>query len=60
MKKMAALSIVLMVPTMIASFYGMNVAVAFQNEPYMFEVIIVGSLVLSIALYVFLRKIRWF
>lgn len=60
MKKMAALSIVLMVPTMIASFYGMNVAVAFQNEPYMFEVIIIGSLVLSIALYVFLRKIRWF
>lgn len=60
MKKMTAVSIVLMVPTLIASFYGMNVQIAYGNHPYVFWMIIGCSMLLSCILYVFLRKIRWF
>lgn len=60
MKKMTAVSIVLMVPTLIASFYGMNVEISYGNHPWVFWLIIGGSLLLSSILYIFLRKIRWF
>ncbi len=60
MKKMTAVSIVLMVPTLIASFYGMNVSISYGNNPYVFWLIITGSFLLSAILYIFLRKIRWF
>lgn len=60
MKKMTSLSMVLMVPTMIASFFGMNVAIPGEDRPMAFVIIILGSFVLSAILYVFLRKIRWF
>lgn len=60
MKRMTAVSIVLMVPTLIASFYGMNVSVAGGNDPRAFWAIIAGSLLLSFMLYQFLRRIHWF
>ncbi len=60
MKKMTAVSIVLMVPTLIASFYGMNVRVYLDNNPYAFWMIIAFSMVLSSLLYLILRKIHWF
>lgn len=60
MKKMTAVSIVLMVPTLIASFYGMNVEITYGNHPYVFWMILGGSLLLSSILYVVLKKIRWF
>ena len=60
MKKMTAVSIVLMVPTLIASFYGMNVEITYGNHPYVFWLILGGSLLLSSILYVVLKKIRWF
>lgn len=60
MKKMTAVSIVLMVPTLIASFYGMNVQISYGNHNYVFWLIIGFSMFLSTMLYLFLRKIRWF
>ncbi len=60
MKKMTAVSIVLMIPTLVASFYGMNVAITYGNNPYVFFLIVGGSLMLSGILYFWLRKIKWF
>lgn len=60
MKKMTAVSIVLMVPTLVASFYGMNVDITYGNHPWVFWLIIAGSMILSLLLYVILKKIRWF
>lgn len=60
MKKMTAVSIVLMVPTLIASFYGMNVRISYGDHDYVFWLIIGCSMLLSSILYLFLRKIRWF
>lgn len=49
MKFLTAITIILAVPTMIASFYGMNVDLPFQNSPYGFGVIVLVSATLAIA-----------
>ena len=51
MKLLAAITIVLAIPTMIAGFYGMNVDSAgmpFADSPFGFLIVIVLSLVLCI------------
>ena len=61
MKRMTSISIILMVPTLIASFYGMNVLdIAFANIPGAFLIVVCGAFLLAIATYLLLRKIRWF
>lgn len=59
MKKMTGVSIVLMLPTLIASFYGMNVAIGYGGAAWAFPVIVIGSFALAIVLYFILRKINW-
>ncbi|HPZ08015.1 MAG TPA: magnesium transporter CorA family protein [Candidatus Eremiobacteraeota bacterium] len=48
MKFLAAITIILAIPTMISSFFGMNVVVPLPTHPHGFIIIIIGSLVLSI------------
>jgi magnesium transporter len=43
MKQLASISIILMLPTLIASIYGMNVALPFQDNPFAY----LGTLTLS-------------
>lgn len=59
MKKMTSVSIILMLPTLIASFYGMNVAVAFGDKQFAFWGIICFSLVLAFMIYLWLKRIKW-
>lgn len=59
MKKMTSISIILMLPTLIASFYGMNVAVAFGSGGGAFWKIIAFSIGLALLSYLLLRRIRW-
>lgn len=59
MKKMTAVSIVLMFPTLVASFYGMNVTISYGSYPYLFWIIVGGSLLISCLLFVLLKKFRW-
>lgn len=59
MKKMTSVSIILMLPTLIASFYGMNVTVAFDSDPAAFWEIIGFSMALALLIYLWLRKIKW-
>lgn len=59
MKRMTAVSIVLMIPTLVASFYGMNVEVPMSHWPLGFWAIVAGSLLLSIIIYLILRRSRW-
>lgn len=60
MKRMTSLSIVLTIPTMIASFYGMNVDVYLDKSPYAFVFIIAGAILISAFAFFLFRKIRWF
>lgn len=59
MKTMTSVSVILMVPTLIASFYGMNVEVWFSNSPWAFGGIILLSFALSAIAWYFIRRARW-
>lgn len=59
MKRMTSISIILMLPTLIASFYGMNVAVWCGGASHAFGVIVLSSFLLACAVWFWLRKIRW-
>ncbi len=60
MKRMTSLSITLMIPTLIASFYGMNVDIHIGKSPYAFILIVLLSAALSAGTFVWFRKIKWF
>ncbi len=60
MKALAALTIILNMPTIVASFYGMNVALPGEGQPYAFLTVIGLSLGLTaLATYVFYKR-NWF
>lgn len=61
MKRMTSITIILMVPTLVASFYGMNVkGLAFAEASASFYIVIVIALVLTVVTYLLLRHIKWF
>ena len=60
MKRMTSLSITLMVPTLIASFYGMNVNIHLERYPHAFVFIVLFSAALSALIFVWFRRIKWF
>ena len=60
MKRMTSLSITLMIPTLIASFYGMNVDIHLESFPHAFIFIILLSAILSAVTFVWFRRIKWF
>jgi len=60
MKFLTSVTIILMLPTLVASFYGMNVGLPLQNSPYAFLLILIFSLAISfVVVLVFLKK-NWF
>ena len=60
MKALAALTIVLNLPAIVAAFYGMNVALPGEGQPYAFLTVIGISLGLTaVATYVFYKR-NWF
>ncbi|MCM1006136.1 MAG: magnesium transporter CorA family protein [Prevotella sp.] len=60
MKRMTSISITLMIPTLIASFFGMNVKMYLTQEWWSFAVIILISAVLSLLSVVWFKRIKWF
>lgn len=60
MKRMTSISIILMVPTLIASFFGMNVITYAEELPHGFITIVFCSLILSATAFFIFRKIKWF
>ncbi|MCM1369206.1 MAG: magnesium transporter CorA family protein [Candidatus Amulumruptor caecigallinarius] len=59
MKTMTSISLILMIPTLIASFYGMNVGVWFGNMPNAFLLIILISFAMSVAAWYVLHRKKW-
>jgi magnesium transporter len=60
MQRLTSVTIVLMVPTLVASFYGMNVELPFQHQPSAYVIAIGISLMLSFLLVMFFRRKKWF
>lgn len=59
MQRLTLITIILMVPTLVASFYGMNVTdLPLEDNPLAFWVLLGGSVVFSICLVIFFRTKR--
>lgn len=58
-KLLTALTIILTVPTIVSSFFGMNVAVPLQNNPRAFWLIAAGTLFTSSLIGYFFAKKEW-
>jgi len=56
MKFLTSITIVLAVPTMISSFWGMNVGLPFQNSPIGFFIMILISVILTLAVTWWLKR----
>ncbi len=60
MKFLASITIVISLPTMVASFFGMNVSLPLGNHPYAFPLTLLLSFFISLlAVYIFWRR-DWF
>ena len=59
MKRLTSFSIILMLPTLIASYYGMNLERGTTIYNPKFYVVIAASLILSIFITLFFKKKRW-
>ena len=59
LKLLTSITIILAIPTMIASFLGMNVPVPLENHPYGFLIIIVLSLIVSSLIAVAINRKGW-
>lgn len=60
MKRLTSISLILMIPTLIASFYGMNVDVGISMENrWAFSCIVGVGFLFAIIVCVWLRKIKW-
>lgn len=59
MQRLTLITIILMVPTLVASFYGMNVKnLPLQESPYAFWCLLGGSMLFSFSLVLFFRSKR--
>lgn len=56
MKFLTSITIVLAVPTMISSFWGMNVGLPLQNSPYGFIIMIIISIILTLLVTWWLKR----
>ncbi len=60
MKQLTSISIILMIPTLIASLYGMNVPNLFENNPFGFWIVLIISFAISsFGVFIFIKR-RWF
>ncbi len=60
MKQLTSISIILMIPTLIASLYGMNVPNTFEDNPFGFWLILLISFsISSLTVLIFIKR-KWF
>ena len=59
MKRMTAISLLLMIPTLIASLYGMNVHNGLEDSQYGLFIITIVSIAFSVLSFGMFRKKKW-
>jgi magnesium transporter len=55
-KTLTSISLLVSVPTLIASIYGMNVGLPLKNDPLAFVIVMLASLFITLPLLLFLRR----
>jgi magnesium transporter len=58
--RLTVVTVVLMVPTLISSFFGMNIPNGIPERPWFFYLTIVFSGLITWLLYLFLQRRNWF
>jgi magnesium transporter len=58
-KILTSITIIIAIPTLVASIYGMNVSLPFQNSIYAFEIVMLISLIFTILILVILWEKKW-
>lgn len=56
MKTLTSITIILAVPTMISSFWGMNVKLPFENNPFGFSVMVFVAIIITLIVTLWLNK----
>lgn len=59
MKKLAAMALIIMIPTVISGIFGMNVDIPFDNHPFAFFFIILLTVFISTTLFLLMKKRDW-
>lgn len=59
MRTMTSVSIILMLPTLIASFFGMNLLNGIETSPFGFGGVVVGSSIITWLIYRYFKRIKW-
>jgi len=59
-KVLTSVTIILMLPTLVASVYGMNVRLPFQDSPHAFAITMVLSVAVTIGGLIAFWKLKWF
>lgn len=60
MKRLTSITILISLPTLIASFYGMNVDIPYESGAYSFAIPVLLSIIVSVVMTVYFNKKRWF
>jgi magnesium transporter len=60
MKQLTAVTILLMIPTLVASLFGMNVPNSFEESPFAFGYVIAISIIMSLAGILLFKRKNWF
>jgi len=60
MRRLTSITVILMIPTLIASLYGMNVRLPFAERPGAFFMVLLLSGLISLMLFFVFRARRWF
>ena len=60
MKRLTSITIILSLPALVTSIYGMNVSIPFANTPHAFYIPVVLSLIVSIIIAAYFMKKKWF
>lgn len=57
--RLTSVTIILMVPTLIAGIYGMNIPLPFQEHPYAFTLIVFITIAITFAFIYMFRRKKW-
>ena len=60
MKRLTSITIILSFPSLVASIYGMNVAIPYANVPHAFYTPVILSIVVSVIIAWYFMKKKWF
>jgi len=60
MKFLTSITIILMLPTLVSSIYGMNIPLPFEKSPHAFIILMVASVLLALIGVIIFIKRKWF